>query len=93
MSKEALDALEDMVWQFAYRGVKDGRPVLHTGGLSALEHAFGVLDWNDPYFSDHCDAQQCAHPDCLDWGDSGSPTPQGYKRVCGKHFAWARELT
>lgn len=43
------DALVDMVMQFSYDGEKDGQPVLHTGGLSALEGAFAVLGWPDPY--------------------------------------------
>ncbi len=43
------DALEDMVEQFAYSGTDHGKPCLSTGGLSALEHAFGVLGWDDPH--------------------------------------------
>ena len=42
------EALEDMAWQFGYRGTKDGKKVIHTGGLSALETAFFVLEWDDP---------------------------------------------
>ena len=37
---ELREALEGMVWQFGYRGVKSGRPIIWTGGLSALEEAF-----------------------------------------------------
>ena len=44
------EVLEDMVWQFGYRGVKNKRPVIHTGGLSALEAAFEVLGWEDPHY-------------------------------------------
>ena len=43
------EALEDMAWQFGYRGTKDGKEVIHTGGLSALETAFFVLGWDDPH--------------------------------------------
>ena len=42
------EALEDMVWQFAYRGTYEGRENLHTGGLSALESAFDALGISDP---------------------------------------------
>jgi hypothetical protein len=45
---ELLDALEDMVFQFAIRGTKDGLECLGTGGLSALENAFAALGWDDP---------------------------------------------
>lgn len=46
---ELLETIEDLVYQFAYRGTKDGVPVLITGGLSALEGAFAVLGWDDPH--------------------------------------------
>lgn len=42
------DALLDMTYQFAYEGTKGGKDVYHTGGLSALEHAFDILGWADP---------------------------------------------
>ena len=45
-----LEVIEYMVFQFGYRGVKNGKPVIHTGGLSALELAFEVLDWEDPHY-------------------------------------------
>ena len=45
---ELKDSLVDMVNQFAYRGTYEGRESLHTGGLSALESAFGALGLSDP---------------------------------------------
>lgn len=48
--KQLRDALEDMAFQFGYRGVKNGRPNIHTGGLSALESAFEALGWDDPHY-------------------------------------------
>jgi hypothetical protein len=48
VNEQLTDALKDMVWQFAYRGVKSGKENIHTGGLSALELAFDVLGWVDP---------------------------------------------
>lgn len=46
--KRLRDALEDMVWQFAARGMKDGKGVLTHMGLSALEQAFDALGWDSP---------------------------------------------
>lgn len=62
MSEPLREALEDMVCQFAYKGTRDGKLILHTGGLSALEEAFDALDWDDPhYVSDEnaCDVEGC----------------------------------
>lgn len=85
MSDKYKDALEDMVWQFGYRGVKNGKPMMWTGGLSALEHAFDVLGWEDPhYFPDAegycCEIVGCVEPDTcgLHWGGY-------YLRLCSKH--------
>ena len=82
-----------MLYQFAYDGVKDGRPVLHTGGLSALEYAFEVLGWDDPYVIPNpiwCDAP--IEPRCPNRTTSGTPTPEGYKRFCSEHFDyWKKE--
>ena len=44
------EALEDMVFQFAYRSINsDNQRILHAGGLSTLEYAFRTLGWPDPY--------------------------------------------
>ena len=40
---ELREALAEMIWQFGYRSTYEGRESLHTGGLSALESAFGAL--------------------------------------------------
>jgi hypothetical protein len=78
------EALEDMVWQFAYRGVKGKRRMVGTGGLSALEGAFDALDWNDPHYP--ADSIGCDWPQCLNWGDAcGCPHPGGYKHYCSEH--------
>ena len=45
---ELREALAEMIWQFGYRSTYEGREVLHTGGLSALESAFGALGLSDP---------------------------------------------
>jgi hypothetical protein len=76
-------ALESMVNQFAYEGTYRGCPALITGGLSALEEAFAVLGWSDPYPAPW---RQCQHPQCREWSIGGTPTPGGYKSVCHKHM-------
>ena len=79
------EALEDMVWQFGYRGIKNRKPVIHTGGLSALERAFEALGWEDPHFipeeGNTCEVKRCLeHDTCgTHWGDL-------YLRLCGKHI-------
>ena len=79
------EALEEMVWQFGYRGVKNNKPMIWTGGLSALEEAFEVLGWDDPHYLPDaegycCEVEGCVEPDTcgLHWGDL-------YLRVCSKH--------
>jgi hypothetical protein len=46
-TKELIDALYDMVGQFAYTSIKWGVECLHDGGLSALENAFYALGYTD----------------------------------------------
>ena len=41
---EALDAVADLVRQFAYHVEYYGKPALYDGGLSALENAFWILE-------------------------------------------------
>lgn len=86
------EALEAMLWQFAYRGVKGKRRMLNTGGLSALEDGFRVMGWKDCHYPR--ETSGCDWPDCSEWASSGTPTPDGYKRYCGEHtrdgFANAR---
>ena len=60
---------------------------ISTGGLSTLERAFDILGWNDPHPVPEC---ECEVPGCHEYANCGTPTKDGYKRVCGKHFA---ELT
>lgn len=86
--EELLETVEDLVRQFAYPGrVMDGAPSLTTGGLSALEGAFAVLGWSDPY---PCPEGACEHPGCTEWATCGTPTPDGYKRLCGMHYREAQ---
>jgi hypothetical protein len=70
------EALGDMVFQFGYRGVKNGKPVIHTAGLSALERAFEALGWDDPHYLPEegytCEVVGCMEADTrgTHWGDS-----------------------
>lgn len=91
-SRAERNALEDMVWQFAYRNDGQGKkpPVLFTGGLSALEHAFSVLGWPDPK---PCPDASCDIEACQRWPHSGNPMPDGdYWNLCSQHSALMRDL-
>jgi hypothetical protein len=79
--KRLREALEDMVDQFAYP--LDEPPRITTGGLSALEHAFDVLGYSDPK---EVPGRECQIEGCKKTATCGTPTPNGYKRVCLKHF-------
>lgn len=78
-------AVESLVRQFAHTVVRDGVPCYWTGGLSALEYAFEVLGWDDPH---PCPENQCqaGQPGCEGFATCGTPTPNGYQRVCGECF-------
>lgn len=85
-----LEALEDMVFQFGYRGVKNGKPVIHTAGLSALESAFEALGWDDPHYLPEqgytCEIEGCVEPDVMGtpWKNEGEANPP-YLRLCSEH--------
>lgn len=89
MTDTIREALESMVWQHAHRGVKDGKPSLYTGGLSANEEAFEALGWDDPHFisqeeADHvcCDVEGC--PD-FTVAQGGMWRETGYWHLCHTH--------
>lgn len=77
--EELQDALDDMVRQFAYTG--NGKRT--TGGLSALEHAFGALGLDDPH--PLTKDEMCDEPGCKEEITCGTPTPTGYRRTCSTH--------
>ena len=87
------EALEEMVWQFAYRGVKGKKSILHTGGLSALESAFEALGWPDPKPIDDFDGGICDVKGCLEWvvAQGGIWRETGYWCLCAKHSNGSRE--
>lgn len=76
---------EDVARQFGYHGTtSNGRPAYTTGGLSTLEWAWSLLGWPDPRPAPEC---ECQEDGCHEWATSGRPTPDGYKWLCGRHFA------
>lgn len=82
------DALESMVWQFAYRSTRAGKLILGSGGMSALEQAFEVLGWDDPYEVPDENGVICEWADCRKWASTGIPFRDGpYLRLCGDHYS------
>jgi len=82
---EIKEALEDMVWQFGYRGTKSGRLMIWTGGLSALEDAFSALGWADPHYVDD-DGMKCDVEGCNEWRSPQIRWDGVYVLICSKHF-------
>ena len=78
---------EDVAYHFGYYFPIKDILYISTGGLSTLEWTFRILGWNDPHPVPEC---ECEFPGCHEHATCGTPTKDGYKRVCGKHFA---ELT
>lgn len=88
LNENLRDALESMVWQFGYRGVKNNKPIIWTGGLSALDEAFEVLGWEDPHYLPEkgctCEVEGCMEPDtCGTHWEKGDDL---YLRLCSKHY-------
>ena len=75
---------EAVAYQFGYYFPIKDILYISTGGLSTLERAFWILGWNDPHPVPEC---ECEFPGCHKHANCGTPTKDGYKRVCGKHFA------
>ena len=75
---------EDVAYQFGYYFPIKDILYISTGGLCTLEWAFRILGWNDPHPVPEC---ECEFPGCHEHATCGTPTKDGYKRVCGKHFA------
>lgn len=75
---------EDVVYQFGYYCQNGGRLHITHGGLSTLEWAFYILGWENPHPVPEC---ECEIEGCHEHADCGTTTADGYKRVCGRHFA------
>ena len=83
--KTLKEFAEDVARQFGYHGTTpDGGPAYTTGGLSTLEWAWALLGWPDPKPAPEC---ECQEEGCHEWATGGRPTPDGYKWLCGRHFA------
>ena len=82
--EEIKEFAEDVAYQFGYYFPIKDMLYISTGGLSTLERAFDILGWNDPHPVPEC---ECEVPGCHEHATCGTPTKDGYKRVCGKHFA------
>lgn len=90
MTDKYKEALESMVWQFGFRGVRNGKPILHTGGLSVLEEAFEALGYSDPYYVVEDDMITCNIKGCHNWSDVGTHWGNGkeYIRLAGIELAF-----
>ena len=75
---------EDVAYQFGYYFPIKDILYISTGGFSTLEWAFRILGWNDPHPVPECEREV---PGCHEHANCGTPTKDGYKRLCGKHFA------
>lgn len=74
----------EVAYQFGYKGTYNGRLHIMHGGLSTLERAFEILGWENPH---PYPEGECDWDGCHEYATCGTPTPDGYKRVCSKHFA------
>ena len=74
---------EDVAHQFGYYCQNGERLHITHGGLSTLEEAFDILGWKNPHPVPEC---ECEVDGCHEHATCGTPTKDGYKRVCGKHF-------
>ena len=73
---------EDVVHQFGYYCQNKGRLHITHGGLSTLEWAFDILGWENPH---PVPEYECEIDGCHEHATCGTPTDDGYKRVCSKH--------
>ena len=83
-------ALESMVTQFGFRGVKDKKPVIHTGRLSALEEAFEALDWDDPHELPE-NGHTCEVEGCMEADICGTHWAGLYLHLCREHSKQQRQ--
>jgi hypothetical protein len=88
MDLKLLSVIEDMAYQFAYETKHRGRAALTTGGLSALESAFDALAWRDPH---PIPESECQTRGCHERASCGTPTKDGYRRLCGRHYSDEQE--
>ena len=75
---------EDVAYQFGYYCQFNGRLHITHGGLSTLEWAFDILGWKNPH---PVPEFECEVEGCHEHATCGTPTADGYKRMCGVHFS------
>lgn len=85
--EEVREFARDVAYQFGYYCQNRGRLHITHGGLSTLEEAFDILGWENPHPVLEC---ECEIDGCHEHATCGSPTADGYKRMCGRHM---REIT
>ena len=79
------EVLEELVFQFAPRGVKTGKPIIWTGGLSALEGAFEALGWDDPHYLPE-EGYTCEIKGCMEVDTCGVPWGDLFLCLCSDHY-------
>ena len=81
--KALEEGVEDLLCQFAYQTKYRGWPALGTGGLSALEQGFKLINRHDPQIAKWlcCQVIGCREHTC-----GGTPIPNGYAMMCSKHL-------
>lgn len=87
------EALEEMVWQFAFRSVRGDKSILWTGCNSVLEGAFKTLGWTDPKFIEDIDGTICDVESCPGWvvAQGGMWKETGYWCLCDEHSSDSRK--
>jgi hypothetical protein len=84
------EVIEDLIYQFAYHEVIDGKPALYAGGVSALERAFDALEWDNPHFIQE-EGNTCEIEGCMEEPSSGQTWGDCYLSLCLKHGRMKRE--
>ena len=79
-----------MVYQFGFRGVREGKPMIWAGGLSALEEAFEALGWANPHYLPE-EGFTCEVAGCMKEDTCGTPWGDLYLRLCSEHFQDSRK--
>ena len=79
---EMREFAQDVAYQFGYYCQNGGRLHITHGGLSTLEWAFDILEWENPHPVPEC---ECEIDGCHEHATCGAPTKDGYKRMCGRH--------
>lgn len=83
MANDLIEFAKDVVYQFGYYCHNKGRLHITHGGLSTLEWAFDILEWENPHPVPEC---ECEIDGCHEYATCGTPTKDGYKRLCYKHW-------